>query len=488
MDQQSAGVTVPVEHVPRRVWWALTVMLAAAAMDLIDTTIINVAAPTIRTELHASAAQIEWTVAAYALTFGVGLITGARLGDRYGRRQAFLVGVAGFVLASLASGLAPDPAVLVVARAAQGLAAALMIPQILTVIQVAIPAERRARAIAGYGAAAAIGTVSGPLLGGVLISANLFGLGWRPIFLLNVPIGLIVIVVGAATLPDSRSERAQRLDLTGVFVLTIALLLVLFPLVEGPQLGWPTWTAAPLVAALPVFGGFVAHQRRQAGRSAPRLVALDLFTQRGFTGGVAAQVALYAGVTGFFLVLALTLQSGQGYSALRTGLTFVAWSLGIAIASTASGTLAPRLGRRLTITGALIMALGMVALLVALALSAERINPWTLVPGLFIAGLGMGAVAPTLMDVCLREVHSDDAGSASGVVTTAGQLGGALGVAGLGALYFSTLGGRPTRLHYTAALTAGLYYQIGVFIIAALAMLLIPKPHQQESLAAEEPL
>ena len=177
--------------VPRRVWWALVAMLSAAAMDLIDTTIVNVAAPAIRAELAASAAQLEWAVAGYALAFGLGLIPAARLGDRLGRRPVFLTGVAGFVLASLACGTAPGADVLVAARVAQGLAAAVMIPQILTVIQVAIPAAQRAKAFAGYGATAAIGTVSGPLLGGLLIAADPFGLGWRSIFLINIPIGLL---------------------------------------------------------------------------------------------------------------------------------------------------------------------------------------------------------------------------------------------------------------------------------------------------------
>ncbi|MDN5916463.1 MAG: MFS transporter [Pseudonocardia sp.] len=467
----SAEVTA---QMPRRIWWALVAMLAAAAMDLIDTTIVNVAAPAIRDELGASAPQIEWTVAGYALAFGVGLITGARLGDRYGRRPVFLAGVSGFVLASLVCGLAPNPDVLVAARVVQGLAAAVMIPQILTVIQVAVPAHQQAKAYAGYGATAAIGTVSGPLLGGLLISANVFELGWRPIFLINVPIGLAVLAVAAATLPDSRAPRAVGLDFAGVALLVLALLLVLYPLVEGPQLDWPGWAFALLVAAPFVLAVFVLQQRRRGATGGAPLIAPGLFSQRGFTGGVLAQVALYAGVTGFFLVFALTLQTGLGFTALRTGLTFVAWSVGIAIASAISSGLAPRLGRRLTMTGAIVMALGMVGLLLAVNVSGAAISPWGFVPGLLLAGLGMGMVAPTLVDVSLRRVDTDDAGSASGVVATAGQLGGALGVAGLGAIYFSALGPQPAGPDYLNALTATLYYEIAVLLLAAAVMLLIP--------------
>lgn len=463
------------ERVPRRVWWALLAMLAAAAMDLIDTTIVNVAAPAIRSELRASPAQIEWAVAGYALTFGAGLITSARLGDRFGRRRVFLIGVGGFVIASLACGLAPTPDILVVGRVLQGFAAAAMIPQILTYIQVTVPAAHRSKAYAAYGATAAIGTVSGPLLGGLIIAADLFDLGWRPIFLINVPIGIIAFAVAAATMPESRSSRSQSLDLIGAALLVFALLLVLFPLVEGPQLGWPAWLIAMLACAPVALIVFVVHQHLRSRRERTPLVALTLFTQRGFTGGVLAQVALYAAVTGFFLILALTLQSGLGFSALRTGLTFVAWSVGIALASGLAATLAPKLGRRLTITGALIMAVGMLGLLVSITVVAPDPTAWTLAPGLLLAGIGMGLVAPTLVDVSLREVTHDDAGSASGVVTTAGQLGGALGVAVLGAIFFSTLGAQPDRADHLSALTVSLYYEIAVLVAAAAVMLLIPR-------------
>ncbi|MBB5953752.1 EmrB/QacA subfamily drug resistance transporter [Saccharothrix tamanrassetensis] len=469
------GDEVPGERIPRRLWWALTAMLAAAAMDLIDTTIVNVALPEIRADLGASTAQVEWSVAAYALTFGIGLITGARMGDRYGRRPVFLAGVAGFLLASLACGLAPGPGVLIAARVAQGAAAAVMIPQILTVIQVAVPVGQRSKAFAAYGATAAIGTVSGPLLGGVLVTADLFGLGWRSIFLINVPIGLAALAVAAVTLPDSRAPRADRPDPTGMALLTAGLLLLLYPLVQGPQQDWPWWAVLALAAAMPVFGLFVAHQRHRERRSASPLVPLSLFAHRGFTGGVCAQVALYAGVTGFFFVLAIALQSGQGYTALRTGLTFVAWSAGIAVASGAAGALASFPGRRRAIAGALVMALGVSGLVLAVSLSGPAIGPWALVPGLFVAGVGMGLVAPTLVDVSLRDVDTAHAGSASGVVSTAGQLGGAFGVAGLGAAFFGTLGAAGSGDH-TNALVTVLYCEVAVFVLAAALMFLLPKP------------
>ena len=468
-------VADPVAKDSRR-WPALAAMLLAAAMDLIDTTIVNVAIPSIRGDLGAGAAAAEWIVAGYALAFGIMLITGGRLGDAFGRRRLFLLGVAGFMLASLLCGLAPTAGLLLAGRVVQGLAAAVMVPQVLTVIQVTFTPAERPKGYAAYGACAAIATVSGPLIGGLLIQADLFGLGWRPIFLVNVVLGLAALLATAAWLPESRAEEVQRFDLVGVGLLATALLLLLYPLVESPQRGWPAWSFVLLAGAVAVFALFATHQRRRQRRGHWPLVTLSLFGRRGFTAGVVSQLALYAGVTGFFLVLALTLQSGFGFSALHTGLTFLPFSIGIALSSGVSGGLAPRLGRRLTMAGTFVMAAGMTVLLLTVQLAGAHPGTWRLAPGMAIAGLGMGLVAPTLVGVALTGVHAGYAGSASGVVTTSGQLGGAIGVAAIGAVFFGALPGSATSSGYSAAFTAALHYEIGVFLLAALLMLLLPKP------------
>jgi EmrB/QacA subfamily drug resistance transporter len=462
-------------------WWALVAMLLAAAMDLIDTTVVNVAVPGIRSGLGASASAAEWVVAGYAVTFGIGLITGGRLGDAFGRRRMFLLGVGGFMVASLVSGSALSPAVLIAGRLAQGLMAALMVPQILTVIQVNFGARQRPKAYAAYGACAAIATVSGPLVGGALVHADLFGLGWRPIFLINLPLGVVSLAATAVWLPESRARRDQRFDLPGVALLALALTLLLYPLIEGPQVGWPTWGFGLIAAAVILFGVFALHERFRARRGGWPLVTVGLFRQRAFAGGVATQLALYAAVTGFFLVLAVTLQSGFGYTALQSGLTFLPFSIGIAASSGASGALAAKLGRRLSTTGVLVMAAGMAILLLTVQLTGPSPSTGALAPGLLIGGLGMGLVAPTLVDVSLSGVHHDDAGTASGVVTTAGQLGGAIGVACIGAAFFDTLNHQNTATGlaadgYAAAFSAALYYEIGVLILAALLMRLLPAP------------
>jgi len=466
---------------PRR-WLALASILLAAAMDLIDVTIVNVAVPSIRRDLGASSSEIEWTVAGYALAFGLLLVTGGRLGDAFGRRRLFLVGVAGFTAASALCGLAPSAEVLIVARIVQGGLAALMVPQILSVIQVSFPPEERPKAYALYGASVAIATVSGPLLGGLLVGADLFGLGWRPIFLINLPVGVATLVVAAALLPESRAEHAQRFDLAGVGLLSVALMLLLYPLVAGPQAGWPAWTFVSMAASVPVFALFAWYQRSEERRGGSPLVPPRLFRERGFTGGVLVQLVVFSGVTSFFFVLAITLQAGLGFSALHAGLTFLPFSVGIAVASGAAVQFAPRFGRRLPATGALVMAFGMGAVLFATGRGGADLSSWTLVPGLVMGGLGIGLVAPTIVTIALANVRPNDAGSASGVVNTAGQLGGAIGVAVIGVIFFGALPEGPRLAAdpgggFMSAFRAALWFEVGIYVLSALLMvLLLPKP------------
>jgi EmrB/QacA subfamily drug resistance transporter len=461
---------------PRR-WLALAVLLLAMAMDLIDTTIVNIALPAIRDDLGAGPAELEWIVAGYTLAFALGLITGGRLGDVYGRRLVFLLGVVGFTLVSVLCGVAWSPETLIAARLAQGAFAALMVPQVLSTINVGFPPSERAKAYGLYGAFAGIATVSGPLVGGVLVEADLFGLGWRPIFLLNVPVGIVTVIAAIALVPESRDARPPRLDLAGVGLVTIALVLLLYPLVQGREAGWPAWTFASLAASLPAFALFAAHQARRARSGASPLVPLALFRERAFTGGVLAALMFFSGVAGFFLVLTLALQVGLGLPPLHTALTFLPWSVGIAAAAGASIQLAPRLGRRLTTAGALAMAAGMAALLLAVDRAGGDLDSWSLAPGLLVCGLAMGMVAPTLVDVTLTGVRDRDAGSASGVLNTAVQLGGAIGVALIGVVFFSLV---PSQ-GFVGALDDALWFQVGVFLLSALAMLLLPAPRRERA-------
>jgi predicted MFS family arabinose efflux permease len=300
--------------------------------------------------------------------------------------------------------------------------------------------------------------------------------------LINVPIGVLTLAATAVLLRESRATASARLDLAGVTLLSTALLLLLYPLIQGPQQEWPAWAFGLMGASLAVLALFVVQQRAQGLRGHTPLVPMRLFSHRGFTGGLVTQLTLFAAVVGFFLVLAIFLQAGLGFSALHAGLTFLPFSLGIALAAGAAGPLAPRLGRRLTTLGSLVMATGMAGLLLAVTLADTQTSTWSLLPGLVIAGVGMGLVAPTLIDVALARVDRDDAGAASGIVTAAGQLGGAIGVALIGVVFFGTLPDPTTTdaaRDYLPAFKAALWYEIGVLLLTAALMALLPPSAQR---------
>jgi EmrB/QacA subfamily drug resistance transporter len=456
------------EFSPRR-WLALGVTLLAMVLDLIDYTIVTIANPSIQHAFGSGSTVIEWVSAGYGLAYGLGLISGGRLGDVFGRRRMFLLGVAGFTVASVCCGLAVGPAMLIAARIVQGVFASVMAPQILAMVQVNFPERERPKALAMFGGAAAIASVLGPLLGGVLLDADVFGLGWRAIFLVNLPIGVLTLVAAAMLVPESRAEqRSGGLDLLGVGLLTVGLLLVLYPLVEGRTLGWPLWTFLLMVAAVPVLGGFGWHQVRAQRAGAGVIVAPRLLRQRGFAGGLLAQLTVFCGLNGLFVVFAVLLQEGFGYSPLRAGLNFLPFSVGVALATPVSGALAARLPRGLIAIGSGLMALGMVLLEVALLAAVP--GTFAFLPGMVVAGLGLGLVAPNMVGVALTEVDPRDAGAASGAVATAGQLGGALGVAVLGSVFFGLL---PSGFAHAAHVT--LWVEVGVYIVAALLATTLPR-------------
>jgi EmrB/QacA subfamily drug resistance transporter len=459
-------------------WKALWVVLIAAFMDILDATVVFLALPFVQRELGASDAQVQWTVAAYQLSFAALLITGGRLGDVFGRKRLYLLGVAGFTAASALCGLAPSAAVLIGARAIQGALAGLMVPQVLSIIQAGFPPRERGAAFGAFGAVLGLGNVGGPLVAGLILQADLFGLGWRPVFLMNLPLGLVALAGVWALQRESRAPRPPRLDLPGVALATTALLLVLYPLVQGRELGWPAWSWALMAAAVPVLGLFALHERRKARLDGSPLVPPDLFGRRAFVAGLLLALALFAGVTSFFLVYSLLAQVGLGMTPLQAGLVGLPWPLGIAVASGASVELAPRIGRRLLGLGALLMAAGMGALVLALRLGGAGVAGWQLLPGLALGGLGMGMVAPTLTDFVLAGVPQRDAGAASGVVNTAFQVGGAAGVAAVGTLFFALLA---DGTGFVAAAERVLWCQVGAFALAFLLVPLLPeRPHAHE--------
>jgi EmrB/QacA subfamily drug resistance transporter len=442
---------------PRR-WLTLVVLLLAAFMNLLDISIVNIAIPAIQRNLHATYADVQWALAGYTLAYALVLITGGRLGDTFGRKRLFLIGVTGFTLMSALCGAAQTPGMLIASRVAQGAFGAIMIPQVLSVIQIIFPAAERIKALAAFGVTAGLGTVSGPLLGGLLTQHNLVGLDWRPIFLINVPVGIIAVAASAVLVRESRAPRPPRLDPVGVALISAALLLLLYPLVEGRQLGWPAWTFVSMAAAVPILVVFIAYERVKDRRDGSPLVQLGLFRQRAFAVGTAIAITFFLGVTSFALILTLFLQIGLGFGPLHAGLTFLPFSGGVLVASGAAARLAPRFGRGVTMTGALVMAGGMAGLILTVQHFGAAVTTWDLVPGLIVAGLGMGTVLAPLADILLADVQPQDAGSASGIFNTSLQLGASIGVAVIGVIFFGLLGSQsgPAAAAVSPQLRAGL--------------------------------
>ncbi|GAB7182154.1 MFS transporter [Kitasatospora sp. Ki12] len=452
----------------------LPVVLTATFMTALDVFVVNVALPSLQGDLGAGPAAVQWVMAGFSLALAAGLVTAGRLGDRYGRRRVFGLGLALFTLASAGCGLAPTAATLVGARVVQGLAAALMGPQVLAILRTAFGGTEQARAFARYGLTMGVGAVFGQLIGGLLIRADLFGLGWRSCFLINLPIGLAALAMVRRCLPESRAPRRPGLDPVGVLLVTTGLTALVLPLIQGPQLGWPLWTVCCLGAAAVLLAAFAVHQHRAthathatldtaatldttastATATATPLIDTRLFRDRAFSAGVLAQLAFWLGQGSFFLVLALHLQFGRGLDALGAGLVFTAIGLGYLITSNTTHRVTARLGGRRTITaGGLLMAAGLVLLAVA-AFDAADGSVWWLAPGLFVDGLGMGLVIAPVTSVVLAGVEPRLAGSAAGVVSTVQQVGGALGIALIGLVYYGADGPTAAFGHSVLVLAA----------------------------------
>ncbi len=431
---------------PRRRAVALWVILLAFGMDLLDSTIVNIGIPSIQRDLGTSYAAIQWIVAGYQLTFALFLITGGRLGDIFGYRRILIIGMSGFALTSALCGFAVSSEMLVAARLAQGLSAALMVPQTLALMQVMYPTvEERQRVSALYGAVAGIATVSGPVIGALLITGNPYGFGWRTIFLINLPFAVVAIGLGLAFLPDRKSPHPLHVDLVGVGLILVAMLMLMFPLIEGRQLDWPQWAFVSMAASLAVFGLFALSQIWKDRRDGSPLVVPHLFRARSFVGGITITLAFYAVVASFFLVLTIFLQIGIGYDVLTAGLTAVPFSLGIGITvAIAPGVLVPRFGRNVLTAGPLIMVVGFGLFMAEIAAFGGDLSPWAIAPVLFVTGTGMGCVVAPIYPFILAQVPVGDAGSASGVINAVGQVGGAVGVAAVGVVFFGLIGSLAT--------------------------------------------
>lgn len=425
----------------RRRWIAMGVVFVATFMVLLDVTIVMVAIPSIQRDLHATYAQVQLVVALYLVAYAVCLISGGRLGDLFGRRRMFMIGVAGFVVASALCGLAPSPEALLGARLVQGIAAAMMYPQALSYAQVLFPPAERNRVFAIFGAVVGLAALSGQLLGGALIQWNAFGLDWRLIFLVNIPVGVLALAVAPVLLPESRAGDKPRLDLGGLALSSVALLLLVWPLVEGREAGWPLWSYVSLAAAAPAFALFVLYEQRLTRTGRAPLIDVRLFRHASFSLGLLTVLAVLAGIPSFVLTISLFVQGGLGFSAMRSGLTVAPFMGGFLLGSFASTRLVRRFGTGALVGAAAVMTLGMSLVLLAIDRAGTGLQGPELIPEALLAGFGAGAVVAQIFRVVVSGVDQRQAGAASGVLATAQQIGAALGIAIVGIVFFGVLSG-----------------------------------------------
>ncbi|MFJ8627014.1 MFS transporter [Kitasatospora sp. NPDC093550] len=466
--QRTAGpstVTANPDTIP---WTTMAVVLAALFMAVLDSFIVVVAGPAIEVDLRASAGDVQWILAGYQLSYAVFIITATRLADLYGRKRIFLLGVALFTLASIACALSPDAGGLIAARVAQGLGAALMVPQVFAYVTVLVPAARRHSVYGVLGVVMGLATIGGQLVGGLLIGADLFGSGWRLVFWVNVPIGLALFLLALRHVPRTGPAATRGLDLPGVVVLSAALFLLVLPLIQGQEAGWPRWVWACFAGSAVAFGLFVAVERRLERRGGDPLVPLTLFRQRSFSLGLVLVLALYALIYSYYLALSVTMQQGLGLSALGAGLVHAPAAAAFFVFSLVASRTVPRYGRRVLEIGSVVLAAGYLATGLLLV-SGPRITPLLVIPTLVLQSVGGGLVITPALNTVLSRVEPESAGVASGVLSTAQQCGGALGVAVVGAVFFGSF--HPAAAAEGRVAAAGHAFAVASFAVFAIAVL-----------------
>ncbi|WP_328645448.1 MFS transporter [Amycolatopsis sp. NBC_00348] len=459
-------LTTPAPAVPgrsTRPWFMLGVLLLGQFMALLDVTVVNVAMTDIRTDLHASGAALQLVVSGYTVGYAMLLITGARLGELYGRRRMFVTGVVAFTVFSLLCGLAPGAGTLIVARIAQGAGAALMMPQVISVIQAQFSGPARAKALSAYTAVISVAFVAGQVVGGVLVGADLFGAGWRPIFLVNVPIGVLVAVLAAKLVPGGGARNGRRLDFAGLAIAVPAVVLVVLPLVLGHETGWPAWTFASLVAGALLAVLFVVVERRVRDP----LVNLDVLRIRGVAPGLAALAAGVASYGGFLFCLALHLQTGLGDTALTAGLTMAPGGVVFGLCGFFWHKLPARVHAAVTPIGYVGSAAAYA--LLALSLRDGGHGGALFFVALMLFGLSMGPAFGSLMAHSLTHVPLASAADVSGLLTTTLQLGQVVGVATFGSAFLTLAGGSSAHAITTTMTGAAVLLLVGAGFAVVLA-------------------
>lgn len=422
--------------VNRHRWLILGIVLAAEIMDLLDSTIVNVAGPSLKEKLQATPSALQWVIGGYTLTLGAGLVLGGRLADRYSRRNVFLGGLVSFTLSSLLCAIAPNIEALIAFRLIQGFAGAMVLPHVIGFIRDVFPPEELGKAFAVFGPVFGLGGILGPIVGGFIIDGNIASTGWRAVFLVNIPIGIINLWLAWKYLPKRESDHSIKIDLLGSLLIIVSSGLLLLPLIQGQEAGWPLWTFVSLAASLIGFGIFTLQQRWVIYRKRTPLVDPDIFKATTYDLGLAGIFVFFAGFTGVYLIITLFLQIGEGYSARGAGIANIAIALGTAMGGALSGAvLADKFGTRVLQMGAVAQITGAILLFIALP-TMQSFNFWHIAPGMFVSGFGTGFVVAALFDAILLSIKDELVGSASGVLSAIQSIGSSVGVALFGTLFF----------------------------------------------------
>lgn len=468
-------------------WIAVVVLLIASFMDLLDTTIVNVALPSIQEDLDASSSQLVWIVSGYVLSFAVLLITGGRLGDRYGRKNIFNLGVFGFTLASIGCAFAQTADLLVISRLIQGAFGAIMIPQVLSIIQVLFKPKERAAVFGLVGAVSGLAAVAGPLIGGLLVSGDVFNLGWRSIFIINVPVGILLLIASFAFVPNSKSKNPVKLDILGVSLITAALFMLIYALIQGREQGWPIWIWLMMATSPVLIGAFILLQNRAEKNSGIALIPPSLFRNRGFSAGVVTSFAALSSIGAFFLILALYLQIGLGFTAIQAGLATLPFSIGAFLGSGVAVPLAPRIGKLLIVIGSIFQLIGYFLVKQVILNQGDGLVGTDLIAAMAIAGIGLTLILVPLNDLALAQTDIENAGAASGVLNTFQQVGGAIGVAVISVVFFDVVGANFSPSGLRDGFELAIWVPLVSVALTGISSLLLPSVSQMlaHNLAAE---
>jgi len=458
-------------------WLILGIVLAAEIMDLLDSTIVNVAGPSLKDELGATPSALQWVIGGYTLTLGAGLVLGGRLADRYSRRNVFLLGLVSFTITSLLCAIAPNIESLIVFRLIQGFAGAMVLPHVIGFIRDVFPPEELGKAFAVFGPVFGLGGILGPIIGGFLIDGDIASTGWRAVFLVNIPIGVINIALAWKYLPKHATDHSIKIDLLGSLLIMSSSALMLLPLIQGQEAGWPLWTFLSLAASLFGFGIFALQQRWVISRKNTPLVNPEIFKSKIYNLGLAGIFTFFAGFTGVYLIITLFLQIGEGYSARGAGIANIAIALGTAIGGALSGAvLADKFGTRVLQFGALAQIIGALLLFKALP-DMQSFNFWHIAPGMLVSGFGTGLVVAALFDAILLAIKDELVGSASGVLSAIQSIGSSVGVALFGTVFFNQV----TSGQIDKGFRNALLLQVGMVSIFLLITFLLPKKSMDNS-------